>query len=174
LPPKPFEEMDDEEFIEWKIATGSLYRVAQQKRRLLVSSRNNLRLPRHVAPRIAPNECLFCPATHADMETCLAHMQKAHSFAIPYVQHCEDCEGAQCDATRPVISAALNYFPRSSQLSVGKNSNRRNVHPGSFLSPSHATSHSFSLSPMSVQQRLWLSGCRPRAHAGQKSCNFRR
>jgi hypothetical protein len=45
------------------------------------------------APRIAPNECLFCPSAHADTAACLAHMQKAHSFTIPYVQHCEDCEG---------------------------------------------------------------------------------
>ena len=44
-------------------------------------------------------------------------MQKAHSFAIPYVQHCEDCEGAARAATRAVISRAIisraiiSHFP---------------------------------------------------------------
>ena len=96
------------------------------------------------APRIAPNECLFCPSSHADMPACLAHMQKAHSFSIPYVQHCEDCEGASERARglfdlssrqngNCISSKTLIHDRRPSQLSCGKDCNWRHVYPGQTL-----------------------------------------
>ena len=130
------------------------------------------------------------------------HMQKAHSFAIPYVQHCEDCEGAARAATRAIISRAIIFhFPEffspgllnylSEKIAIGGmciqvpfpllHTPCITASLSFLLSP--ASSPSYSPPPLSpsysppltpVQPRLWLSRCRPRPHAGQEPCDFRR
>jgi len=47
----------------------------------------------HPLQALSVKHCLFCPATHDNMESCLTHMLEKHGFFIPFVDKVVNMEG---------------------------------------------------------------------------------